>query len=94
MRRTSVAPGSGQVTVFKPVGTVTRPSGLDLQNVPGGGLAMYAQAMTIIRDNTHFIVTRVRPENRDFWPGPACEVEGGCSGSTAIPGAPASLILK
>src|SRR5262249_32218155 len=91
MRRTSVAPGTGQVTVFKPTGTVTRPDGLNLQNVPGGGLSMYAQgSWSVIRDNSSFIVTRVRPENRDFWPGPACEVEGGCSGSPSPP-PPSSL---
>jgi len=96
MRRTSVAPGSGQVTVFKPVGKVLRPN-LQLNNSAGAGagLAMYAQYFPVVRDNSHFIMTRVRPENRLFWPGPACEVEGGCSGSPAIPvAAPMGLILK
>jgi hypothetical protein len=97
LRRTSVAPGSGQATSIKPVGTILRPQGIGITSQSGfgiTGLAMYAQAMTTIRDNSHFIVTRVRPENRDFWPGPACEVEGGCSGSSAMPVAPTGLILK
>ena len=98
LRRTSVAPGSGQeATVFKPVGRTLRPGGLDLESSGsvGGGLSMYAQgSWNVVRDNSHFIVTHVRPENRDFWPGPACEVEGGCSGSPAIPVAPIGLILK
>jgi hypothetical protein len=88
MRRTSIAPGSGQVTVFKSPGTILRPEGLDLVGGAGNGLSMYAQAMSVIRYNTHFITTRVRPENRDFWPGPACEVEGGCSGSPSAPPPP------
>jgi hypothetical protein len=98
LRRTNVAPGSGQTTVNKPVGTrcrradgVQQPgaacsttSAPDLSgtnSVTAGGLAMFAQYFNPTRYNSHFIMTRVRPEDRNFWPGAACEVEGGCTGT-------------
>jgi hypothetical protein len=95
-RRTSVAPGSGQKTVFKPVGTILRPDGIDMliNHGAGGGVAMYAQgAWNVVRDNSHFIVTHTRPENRNFWPGPACEVEGGCNGSPSPPPPPSGAAI-
>jgi hypothetical protein len=91
-----VAPGSGQVTVFKPVGQTLRPNGISLlpSGASGGGVSMYAQgAWNVVRDNSHFIVTHTRPENRDFWPGPACEVEGGCNGSPSPPPSPSGAAI-
>jgi len=95
-RMTRLSPGSGQVTVVnKPVGTVLRPSGVNVQGVAGGGDAMYGQNGNYITYNSHFIITKVRPENRSFWPGPACEVEGGCSGGGPTPpAAPTGLITQ
>ena len=94
LRRTSVAPGSGQVTVFKPVGNILHPEGITMLSQPGNGLAFFAQLYNPVRYASHFIVTKVRPENRNFWPGPACEVEGGCGSPPATPQGPTSLIVK
>jgi len=100
MRRTSIAPGSGQVTVYKPVGNTLQPNGLPPAGygwTGGSSLTLFAQNFAPIRDNTYFIATKVRPEDRNFWPGPACEVEGGCSGAppaTGIPMAPTAVIMK
>jgi hypothetical protein len=47
---------------------------------------------TFISYNSHYIVTHVRPMNSTFWPGPACEVEGGCTGvQPQPPVAPSNL---
>ena len=97
LRRTTIAPGSGQVTAFKPVGNTLRPNGLDLINLGAQGLSMVAQNYSPIRYNSHFIVTHVRPENRSFWPGPACEVEGSCGGgggSSPVPMQPTGLTVR
>ncbi len=102
LRRTTIAPGAGQSTVFKPLGNTRRPNGIALDGAAGSGLAMFAQSYSPIRYNTHFIVTRVRPEDRNFWPGAACEVEGGCTGAQPAPQptpqttpmAPAGLIAR
>jgi hypothetical protein len=104
-RMTRLPPGSGQVSVVsKPVGTVLHPSGINVQGVAGAGAAMYGQNGAPEGYNTynsHFIITKVRPENRSFWPGPACEVEGGCSGAptptptpAATPAPPMGLIAR
>jgi hypothetical protein len=94
LRRTSVAPGSGQTTVFKPVGATLHPSGINMLGNGVTGLAMFAQLYDPIRYSTHFIVTKVRPENRNFWPGAACEVEGGCGSPPTSPQGPTGLIVK
>jgi hypothetical protein len=95
-RRTNVPPGSGSAIVFKPVGSILRPSGLSLDGPGPNGISLYSQGPSgslYNSYNTHFIVTRVRPEDRSFWPGPACEVEGGCSGAV-VPGSPASVTVR
>jgi len=85
LSRTKVSPGDGTTkTVVKPVGNVRRPTGIDLTWVPGG-VSLYAQNIIANSYNTHFLVSHVRPENRAFWIGPACEVEGGCGGVTPPP---------
>jgi len=90
MRRTKVSPGDGSTnTVFKPIGNTLRPGGISFVPQPNG-VSLYAQTSVVqpnfIGDsyNTHFLVTHVRPENRNFWIGPACEVEGGCAGGGGI----------
>jgi hypothetical protein len=91
LRRTKVSPGDGSTTtVSKPVGNILRPSGIDLIGAPNG-VSLYAQGIIANSYNTHFLVTHTRPENRTFWIGPACEVEGGCGGANPLPAAPTGL---
>jgi len=94
LRVTQVAPGSGQLTVHKPVGAVLRPEGVPDNGFGSGpgGLSMFASDLAPNDRATHYIVTRVRPENRLFWPGPASEVEGG--GGPTPPAAPAGLTVR
>jgi hypothetical protein len=108
LRMTRVPPGSGlTTTVNKPVGAVLHPGGVNVVGVAGGGDAMYGQCSVdgvstvgcaasgrnYISYNSHYIILKTRPENRSFWPGPACEVEGGCS-STQVPTAPTGLATR
>jgi hypothetical protein len=96
-RQTKVAPGSGQFEYRFPAGDVAQPQGLDL-SAGGGGLGWFGQinepvgSQAYIDFATHFIHTRVSPEDRTFWPGAACEVEGGCGG--VIPQVPGTPILN
>jgi len=98
MRRTKVSPGDGSTnTVFKPVGNVLRPGGMNFVGQPNG-VSLFAQASALQPNfignsyNTTFLLARIRPENRNFWIGPATEVEGG--GGPTIPAAPAGLTAR
>ena len=94
LRRTRVSPGDGTTnTVLKPVGNTLQPSGINLIAGPNG-VSLYAQSIIANSYNTHFLVTHTRPENRSFWIGPACEVEGNCGGAPAVPGTPANLSIS
>src|SRR5262249_25388658 len=96
-RRTGIAPGAGfgQQTNTAPFGDVAVPK---IQSFYGGpnGVSLYTQDMYAETYNTHFIVTRIRPMDTAFWPGPACEVEGECSGAppAPFPSSPTLLILQ
>jgi hypothetical protein len=97
LRMTKVAPGSGQVTVFKPIGRTLRPGPVDF-NAPAGW-SLFGEPGTsngnYVAYSTHILYTRTRPEDRSFWIGPACEVEGGCGDAppqpAATPMAPTSV---
>jgi len=78
LRKTRVAPGSGETTVFKPIGNMLQPNGLNSPSSGPAGMALYVQNIYAETYSTHFITTRVLPEDRNFWPGAACEVEGDC----------------
>jgi len=91
LRKTRVAPASGQTTVSKPIGNVLRPNGITFPGGDPNGLALYVQNIYAETYNTHFMVVKQRPENRTFWIGPACEVEGGCGGANPLPVAPTGL---
>jgi hypothetical protein len=104
-RMTRISPAGGQqVTVFKPVGKALRPNGIDMSQLPTGW-SLFGQALdngsggNYITYNTHIMYGHVRPENRNFWIGPACEVEGGCGGApppppAAVPESPSGLIAR
>jgi hypothetical protein len=103
MRMTKIPPGNGAVSyVFKPIGQNLMPNGIHSSQVYGG-YSWYGQITTsgnYTVYSTHYLVTRVVPEDRNFWPGAACEVEGGCSGAppppppSSRPDTPTGLIAR
>jgi hypothetical protein len=90
-RRRMVEVGSGEV--HPPggstlVGNVSRPSANYILTF-NGGLMLFGQFTPGIIDYaTHFIVAQLPYKDSTFWPGPACEVEGGCRGIPPPPPPP------
>ena len=81
-------PGSHPPGGFVQVGNVSRPSATYNLNF-GGGVMFFGQFTPGLIDYaTHFIEVQLPYEDPNFWPGPACEVEGGCGGGGSAPPPP------
>jgi hypothetical protein len=90
-RSVEVSPGNGENHVFEARGTVARPASTWVTPGPGGLMFFGQFTPGLIDYATHYIVVRLPYEDPNFWPGPACEVEGGCSGTPPPPPPPAPV---
>jgi hypothetical protein len=92
-RRRMVEVGSGEVHPpggFTQHGTVSRPSANYILTFNNGLMLFGQYTPNLIDYASHFLVVQLPYEDSSFWPGPACEFEGGCGsgGGTSPPPPP------
>jgi hypothetical protein len=83
-RSVEIAPGSGETHVFEARGTVSRGSSTWVNPGPGGLMFFGQYTPGLIDYASHYIVVKLPYEDPNFWPGAACEVEGGCNGAPPV----------
>jgi hypothetical protein len=89
-RAVPVSPGSGIVYGAERTGAGANCNALNMSNNGLSLINFWSSGFSQKTQNSHAIQVNLSTLDTSYWPGAACEVEGGCSGSAPVP-PPASI---